>query len=784
LNHGALASYLRATLAQLGETGASPLASGTELLNPKTKPPVQQARKLPLRPAIVPVGEDISSPARLVSARSGVLPYVVRKELLAELQSWVQKADPFAVYLVGGAGGTGKTRLGVELCEHATRAGWLAGMLVAGSDQSALEALVDARTSRLIVVDYAETRTEQLELLLPLLAQGATHEHPARVLLLVRAKARGRDWGEVLPAKSLEMSALFARIGRCGLEDLPLTVDQRHTLFSAVAKTLADLPDPPLEVPGIPGVLKQEPFENPLLVVVAAYLAVHGQSKLPGTRDELIDELLGHEQRYWEASAPDHVKGNMVLQRRVIALATLAGAEAESEAVELLRLVPDLKEVPSDQRYRLACWVNALYPAGERFWNPLEPDLVGEHLIATTYTKEPEVLAGVLKRGSAQAVVRPLEVYARAALDHPGLAAALSSVLTDQLPALCKLAVAAAETETDLDLVLGDSTLAAALSRAITAIPVDPHILPAVEDLLPGRPDLILSPLALTVSRQLTTHLRPLAADKPATYEPDFAKSLNTLSVRLGEAGRRDEGLKAIEEAVSIYKRLATDKPAAYKPHLAGSLSNLSLDLGEAGRRDEGLKAIEEAVSIYKRLATDKPAAYKPYLAIALNNLSKCLWETGRHNEALKAIEEAISIYSSLATDKQATYEPGLARSLNNLSNCLRDTGRHKEALKAIEGAVSIRRRLAVDKPAAYKPDLARSLDNLSECLWEARRYEEALAASQEAISIYRRLATAEPAAYESDLAIMLHHRATHLTEAGCEKEAEIALDEAARLRR
>ncbi|MFZ1153938.1 MAG: hypothetical protein WAN93_03430, partial [Solirubrobacteraceae bacterium] len=37
LNHGALASYLRATLADLHGTGASPLASGTELLNPKTK---------------------------------------------------------------------------------------------------------------------------------------------------------------------------------------------------------------------------------------------------------------------------------------------------------------------------------------------------------------------------------------------------------------------------------------------------------------------------------------------------------------------------------------------------------------------------------------------------------------------------------------------------------------------------------------------------------------------------------------------------------------------------
>jgi len=40
-----------------------------------------------------------------------------------------------------------------------------------------------------------------------------------------------------------------------------------------------------------------------------------------------------------------------------------------------------------------------------------------------------------------------------------------------------------------------------------------------------------------------------------AVYEPDLAMSLNNLSVRVAEAGRRDEGLAAIEEAVAVYRR-------------------------------------------------------------------------------------------------------------------------------------------------------------------------------------------------------------------------------------
>ena len=139
--------------------------------------------------------------------------------------------------------------------------------------------------------------------------------------------------------------------------------------------------------------------------------------------------------------------------------------------------------------------------------------------------------------------------------------------------------------------------------------------------------------------------------------------------MRLAEAGRRGEGLTAIEEAVTIYRRLAAANPAAYEPALAMSLNNLSVRLGEAGRRGEGLTAIEEAVTIYRRLAAANPAAYEPALASSLNNLSIDLAEAGRRGEGLTAIEEAVTIYRRLAAANPAAYEPDLAMSLNNLSS-------------------------------------------------------------------------------------------------------------------
>ena len=77
---------------------------------------------------------------------------------------------------------------------------------------------------------------------------------------------------------------------------------------------------------------------------------------------------------------------------------------------------------------------------------------------------------------------------------------------------------------------------------------------------------------------------RRLAAANPAAHEPDLAMSLNNLSNRLAEAGRREqEALTAINDAVTIRRRLAAANPAAYEPDLASSLNNLSIRLAEAG---------------------------------------------------------------------------------------------------------------------------------------------------------------------------------------------------------
>ena len=52
-----------------------------------------------------------------------------------------------------------------------------------------------------------------------------------------------------------------------------------------------------------PGLLTGPAFTSPLLVTVAAYLAVHPDGKVPTSRGRLLDELIDREDRHWQATA-------------------------------------------------------------------------------------------------------------------------------------------------------------------------------------------------------------------------------------------------------------------------------------------------------------------------------------------------------------------------------------------------------------------------------------------------------------------------------------------------
>jgi hypothetical protein len=239
------------------------------------------------------------------------------------------------------------------------------------------------------MVDYAEARVEQLAALVPLLASSATPACPVRVLLTVRGKRPGKPWLSGLLGSGDAFDVLVSQARLDVLSEHRLEGAARAELFRAANRAFVGYrarSGKTARAGVAPATLESDVYSNPLMVVIAAYLAVEDAIGTPATSDELLDALLDHEERYWRrAAAGLPVTVDDAQCRRVVALATVTGADSEAEATELVSLVPELSDAPRERRAQLARFAERLYP-GNRYWNQLGPDVVAEHLVASSVT--------------------------------------------------------------------------------------------------------------------------------------------------------------------------------------------------------------------------------------------------------------------------------------------------------------------------------------------------------------------------------------------------------------
>ena len=445
---------------------------------------------------------------------------------------------------------------------------------------------------------------------------------------------------------------------------------------------------------------------DPIVLVVhaAALLAVvdHASGARPLDRavsgQEVLAALLRHEARYWVRSAAGRdLNLDVSVLRIAVAVGCLIGADSEASAGALLSCIPDLDS--AERCGRVARWLHDLYPTPyetdphEREWlGPLRPDLLAEQFITTELTRRLEVITPVFTGLSEARGARALTILARAALTQESALSLLRGALAADLD---HLAVPACSVAVETNPVLGEL-----LSQVLSHKQLPSEALIRVAAAIPYPSIALAAPAALVLQR--------LADD--SADDSVRARRLTGLSNRLGDLGRREQALTAIEEAAGIYRQLAQDDPDAFLGDLAAALNNQNGRLLDLGRHEEALAAIKEAVTIRRQLAQDHLAD----LAMSLNNQSVCTDDLGRREESLTAIEEAVGIYRQLAQGRPDAFLSYLAGALSNQSLCLSHLGRHEEALPAAEEAAAIYRQLAQARPDAFLPNVALALNNQS----------------------------------------------------------------------
>ena len=761
--------------------------------------------------------------SQLLRSEEACVPFhAMRRPLLEQVVTWATATNvpDVTMQLRVGPGGSGKTRLLLEMCRQLRNQGWCAGFLRSGAKadlETSFRKLVQAQKQTLVVVDYAEARLEEIVHLV-VAGQHASPGHKVRIMLLAREAG---DWWQQLLTARKDTEAFFAGSAVTGPYRMPpISVNraEREAVFQdslvAFAQRLG------LDYAEItPPDLSARHFEDVLFIHMSALAALDGER--PETESGLLDATLRHERDYWEQAAqaqglPKEVHAGIAQGMAVLTLCD--GTRTTADARARLAVVPRLRSMSPSVRDQVLQVLRGFYPEGGGI-DALRPDLLGETLVGQELVRDDEVLDLLLGNTSDDAIrTSALLVLARLARRQPSHAVWLKTALQRHLNLICRVAV-------PVTMAIGEP-LGTLIVDALNIAASKRQQAPAVEALLQRLPakTVALSDVALVVaqlhlerlkrkgsptgdkqksqlvlaqmnfsyrlieSRREKEALTVLESSKQVLNEQSIlgknkqrhrqAEIENLIGICLSKLGRYEDALKSTDRALSLLRQLASMSNCSPE-QLAGTLTNRANRLCELGRYDETLEASQEAVDILKKHTSVHPNWYRANLAGSLSNLGNHLLDVGRYQDGLERAEEALKIRQELAIADPDAYSVDLAQSLNNYANNLHGVGRFREGLERAEEALKIYRQLAEARPDAYRLGLAASLSNLCHRLWCVGRYQEGLKRAEEALKIRQELAEAGPNEYRAELAASLSLLGDCLRDLGryqegleCEEEA------------
>jgi hypothetical protein len=769
---------------------------------------------------------DGESRAALLRAERQIVSFVGRAAELRELSLWSEASAASAVRLITGPGGVGKTRLAVEFAVRLEAAGWRCGLLEAGYGGRVIQAIaaVTEPQPTLLVVDYAESRLD----LVDLLSELAAHQGEPVIRVLLLARTLGEWWRPEAPLRQDSgIRDILASAEAVGLGPLSASPHYHHEAFNLAVSAFANYYD----IPAPPTTLRPVVEEPPVLLLHAAALVavLTARDGAPAASvtatEDVVTELLGHEGKYWASMATAHGMDRLgvgsPVRRQAVALSGLLGADDLADAREILRRLPVLVEASALTVEAVLGWLRELYPAtSSSFLGPIQPDLLLEYMVTSVLSSSDELAASALMDLPENRATHALRVLVRALDHYPASAADLLQRLLRAHAEI--LALPAVRIARNLDSPVLGNVLADVIAQA----PISPEALTALagdlrQTSLPLVPVTVAVLLRMGINdigtdqvssaiqtaenlesiasqltqmgnhrmgadarRALVRLYRAVEDAEPGRHRADLANALTDLGISLWRLGEDRDALPVESEAAELYRAAEKAEPGRHRRRLSDALTNLGDTLYSLRRYEDAYTVQLEAVALLRADEEAEPGQHGTRLAHGLTNLFGTLRRMGLDEAALPIITETVELYRTAEKADPSHYRAALARSLFNVANTLAYLDRISDSVPFYIEAVVLYRAVEHAEPGSYRLVLAEVLTSLSAKLVHLSRYEEAMAADAETVMIYRVAEQAEPGRHRADLADALCHLGAILDRLDMVEEALAANAEAVELYR
>jgi len=380
----------------------------------------------------------VRSVASLVRPEFETVEFYGRAPQLNELTAWCldSKAD-LSIRLITGPGGRGKTRLARQLIHELGQAGyrsqnrrgrWIAGFTRDLGSGDAYVNLADTCCPVLLVIDYAETRPDEVEALIRYCSDNRA-ESRIRLLLIARSTGGVDGWWDQL-LRNIDLDELPPL-------DLPPLDDSEQARRRSFASACSALVPHLAEITATrdislwrdrargaapPTDIDQERYGSPLTLQLAALLTLlrqDGESMLSGQRSPLELQLLNkHEWKFWQSSAPDLNILDAAVRAQCVLLASLVRVHDREEAVSVLRSLDILSDQPRLILGKIAGWLRSMYPPPEgAYWGALQPDRLLEHLTIAVMKSSPAAIRALCTRHASAVSAHLTRTFANGEID-------------------------------------------------------------------------------------------------------------------------------------------------------------------------------------------------------------------------------------------------------------------------------------------------------------------------------------------------------------------------------